>query len=413
MKIMLILLLALYITVVIIGYAFKYMNLRHLERFGGEVPDEFAGQIDRDLLRKTRDYTVENTRFGFIESSFSNLVLIVFLFAGLIAIYNRFVISLTDSFILAGIIFFLVLSYVSTILSIPFDLYSTFRIENRYGFNTMTPRLWLTDLLKSLLLTTVLMGVLLFVGFWLIKTAPETWWLWVWGFLLLFGIFMMYISPYVIEPLFNKYTPIDDPALEEKIQELMEKVGIRVSRIFKMDASRRSRHTNAYFTGIGRVKRIILYDTLLDKLNKQEILAVLAHEAGHWKKRHLLKGIILSQVLSFAGIYIAYHLTRTDMLTDLFGIQPPSIFAKLMIIGFVFNIVSFPFTPFFNLLSRYYEREADEFACRTTDDSGALATSLIKLAKDNLSNLHPHPWYAAFYYSHPPVVERVRRIRGF
>lgn len=410
---MFVLLLILYLVVVLFGYAFKYLNLRHLERFGADVPEEFAGEIDEKLLRKTRDYTVDSARFGFLDSGFSHLVLLVFLFGGLIRIYNAYVLSFTDSFILGGVLFFLILSYASTILSTPFDLYSTFRIENKYGFNTMTFRLWLADFLKSLLVSTILTAILLGVGFWLVQASPRTWWLWVFCFMLLFGIFMMYVSPYLIEPLFNKYTSIDDPELEGKIRELMDKVGIRVSRIFKMDASRRSKHTNAYFTGIGRVKRIILYDTLLAKLNQEEILAVLAHEAGHWKKRHLLKGIILSQVFSFAGIFVAYQLTRTEMLTHLFGIHPSSFYAKLVILGFLYGIVSFPLTPLFNLLSRRYEREADEFAKAMTNDPEPLASSLIKLARDNLSNLHPHPWYAAFYYSHPPVVERVRKIRSF
>lgn len=404
--------LAAYILVVAAGYILKYLNLRHLKRHGAEIPEEFAGQIDGGLLKKTRDYTVENTRFGFLESAFSHLLTLVFLFGGLLRIYNGVILSLADSFIITGVLFFLLLSYASSLLSIPFDLYSTFRIEKKYDFNTTTPFIWATDLLKSLALSTLLMGALLSVGFYLVQAAPKTWWLWVWGFILIFGIFMMYISPYVIEPLFNKYTPVDDPGLEEGIRKLMDKVGIKVSRIFKMDASRRSKHTNAYFTGIGRVKRIILYDTLLEKLNEQEILAVLAHEAGHWKKKHLLKGIILSQVISFAGAYLAYGFTQTDMLTGLFGIQPPSFFAKLVIFGFIFSMVSFPFTPLFNLLTRYYERQADEFACRVSGDPEAMASSLTKLAKDNLSNLHPHPWYAAFYYSHPPVVERVRRIRS-
>jgi STE24 endopeptidase len=409
---MLLLFFILYVAVVLFGYFLKYLNLRHLERYGAEIPEAFAGEIDGALLKKTRDYTVENSRFGFLESTFNNVVVLVFLFGGLLQIYNTYVLSLTGSFIVGGLLFFLLLTYASTILSIPFDLYSTFRIENKYEFNTVTPRIWLTDLLKSLLINTVFLGILLAVAFWLIKAAPGTWWIWVWGFMLAFGIFMMYISPYVIEPLFNKYTPVDDPVLEDRIRELMAKVGIRVSRIFKMDASRRSKHTNAYFTGIGKVKRIVLYDTLLEKLTEEEIIAVLAHETGHWKKRHLLKGIIVSQVMVLIGAYLAYHFTRSDFLTDLFRVEPSSFFAKLVILGFLYSIVSFPLTPLFNLLTRYYEREADVFACSVTGDREGLASSLIKLAKDNLSNLHPHPWYAAFHYSHPPVVERVRRIRS-
>jgi STE24 endopeptidase len=192
----------------------------------------------------------------------------------------------------------------------------------------------------------------------------------------------------------------------------MKRVGIRVSRIFQMDASRRSKHSNAYFTGIGRVKRIVLFDTLLEKLTEAEIVAVLAHEAGHWKKKHLLKGIILSQVLAFVGAYLTWLFTQSDWATNLFGVVPSSFFAKLVIIGFLYTIVSFPLTPLMSLLTRHYEREADAYACEVGKDPEGLATALIKLARDNLSNLHPHPWYAAFYYSHPPVVDRVRRLRS-
>jgi STE24 endopeptidase len=405
-------LLILYLLVVAIGYFLKVLNLRYLEAHGAEVPPEFQGKIDGELLRKTRDYTVENSRFSFVASGFSHLLTILFIFGGLLHLYNVFILSLDYRFIVTGVLFFLFLSYLSTFFSIPFDLYSTFRIEKKYGFNTMTPRLWLTDQLKSLIISTGLLLVVLFVAFWLVQASPGFWWLWLWIFFLVFGIFMMYVSPYVIEPLFNKYTPIDDPAMEEKIRALMDKVGIRVSRVFKMDASKRSTHTNAYFTGIGRVKRIVLFDTLLEKLDEQEIIAVLAHEAGHWKRRHLLKGIVLSQAVALVALYLAFQLTCSGLLTDLFGIDPPSFFAKLIILGFIFSIVSFPLGPLSNLLSRHFEREADDFACRTSGDRESMASSLAKLARDNLSNLHPHPWYAAFHYSHPPVVERIRRIRS-
>jgi STE24 endopeptidase len=223
---------------------------------------------------------------------------------------------------------------------------------------------------------------------------------------------MMYISPYVIEPLFNKFTPVQEPVLEERIKDLMHKAGIKVSRVFKMDASKRSTHTNAYFSGIGKVKRIILYDTLLHRMNHEEILAVLSHEAGHWKKKHVLKMIIAAEILSFGAIYVAFRILRTDFLTNLFDIETDTFFAKAVVIGFVGAIISFPFTPLGSYISRRFEHEADKFSCELTGDQEAMASALIKLSKDNLSNLHPHPLYAAFYYSHPPVVERIREIKG-
>ncbi len=381
-----------------------------MKKYGTVIPPEFEGYVDKELLKKVMDYTVEHTRFGFIGSVFNNLVLVIFIFGGLLDIYDTWVSSLGWPFVISGLLFFLILSYAGMFLSIPFSLYSTFKIENKYGFNTMTPKLWLTDFLKSILLSTVITGILVSVGLWLIQSSPNYWWIWVWGFFLAVSLFMMYISPYVIEPLFNKFTPIEEKGLEDKIKDLMQKVKIRVSRVFKMDASKRSRHTNAYFSGIGRVKRIILYDTLLEKMNHDEILSVLAHEAGHWKKKHVLKMIIAAEVLSFIGIYISFTILQTDFLTDLFQIKHGTFFAKIVVLGFIGGIISFAFTPAGNFISRKFEREADRFAYQMTENKEAIISTFIKLSKDNLSNLHPYPLYAAFYYSHPPVVERIKAI---
>ncbi|TAL27012.1 MAG: M48 family peptidase [Nitrospirae bacterium] len=400
-----------YLCVTAFGYWLQFLNLQHLKRYGHIVPEEFKGYIDAGLLKKTRDYTLEHSRFDFIESILGNIIVILFFFGGLINIYNSWVISFDLSFVLSGIIFFLVLSYAKTFLSIPFDLYSTFRIENKYGFNTMTGKLWLTDFLKSIILSTILIGVMSAAAFFLIKISPDFWWFFVWLFFLLFSLFMMYISPYVIEPLFNKFTPLEDEEMEGSIKDLMKKAGIAVSRVFKIDASKRSKHTNAYFTGIGRVKRIVLYDTLIQIMEKGEILSILAHEAGHWKKKHILKMLVIVESMSFIGIYISFRIIKTGVLGRFFDIQSDTIFVNLILLGLIGGIVSFPLTPLFSYFSRRHEKEADKFAAEMTENPGAMATSLIKLSKDNLSNLHPHPFYASFYYSHPPVVQRIREIK--
>jgi len=387
------------------------LNLSHLKRFGHSIPDEFAGVIDRELLRKTRDYEIEKTHLHFISSGAGSIVTIVFLFGGLLNFFNNWVLSMQLPFLLSGLLFFLLLSYTGTFLSIPFSVYSAFRIEKKYGFNTMTPRLWISDFLKSLLLSTVITGVIVVIGLWFIQASPDHWWIWLWCFFLGFSLFLMYISPYVIEPLFNKFMPIDEPDLEERIRTLMQKVDITAGRIFKMDASKRSRHTNAYFSGIGKVKRIILYDTLLEKMNHNEILAVLAHEAGHWKKKHLLKMIAAVECVSLFGFYLSFGLLQTDLLTDLFRIDQETVFAKLVLLGFLGGIAAFPLTPLGNVISRRFEREADRFACGLTGNKEDMASTLVKLSKDNLSNLHPHPFYASFYYSHPPVVQRIREMK--
>jgi STE24 endopeptidase len=382
-----------------------------MKEHGLSVPHELKGHIDEDLLKRIQEYEAEKTRFGFISSIFGNIVTVVFIFGGVLNIYNSWVAALNLLFIPAGLLFFLLLIYAGTVLDIPFGLYGTFKIENKYGFNTMTPKLWIADFFKSLLLSSVLTGIIITAGFWIIQSSPDFWWIWVWSFFLVFSVFMMYISPYVIEPLFNKFTPIDDAGLEEGLKNMMEKANIKVSRVFKMDASKRSRHTNAYFSGIGKVKRIILYDTLIEKFDRDEILSVLAHEAGHWKKKHVLKMIIGMEIVSFVGIYISFRILRTDFLASLFDIQHSTFFAKIVLLGFIGGIAAFPFTPLGAYISRRFERQADRFACELLENKEAMVTALIKLSKDNLSNMHPHPLYAAFYYSHPPVVERIREIR--
>ena len=399
-----------YLLVVIFGYWLDFLNLSHLKKYGAEIPREFEGQIDQDLLSKTRNYTVEHTKFEFVSSVFNNIIFLVFILA-LLTIYNSWIISLNYSFIVTGLIFFLLLSYADTILSIPFSLYSTFKIENKFGFNTMTVKLWITDTVKSLIISTILMGLLISVGLYLIHKSPALWWLWVWCFFLVFGIIIMYISPYVIEPLFHKFSPIGNEELESEIKNLLNKAGIRVSRIFKVDASRRTKHTNAYFTGIGKTKRIVLYDTLIEKMNRDEILAVLAHEAGHWKKKHVLKHIVTTEVIALVGIYIAFYVLQTDFLIDLFAIKQSSLFANLILLGFIGSIILFPFSPLFNLISRRHENEADKYSFEITGKTEGMISALVKLSKDNLSNLHPHPLYALFHYSHPPVLERIRRIK--
>ncbi len=399
-----------YVSTLFLQYWLDIINIGHMKKYGTKIPEGFEGFIDEAVLKRTIAYTLERNSFSLVESLFSSIVTLLFLFGGLLGWYTSWVSSLTGSFILQGTCFFLFLSYASSLLSVPFSLYSTFKIENTYGFNTMTPKLWLTDFVKSTLISSVLMIIALACGLWIVQKSPNLWWLFAWGFFFLFSIFMMYISPYVIEPLFNKFTPLESHDLERKITAMMQRTGIRVSRVFTIDASRRSHHTNAYFTGIGRTKRIVLYDTLINKMDENEVLAVLAHETGHWKKKHVLKMIIIFEALSLAGAYVAFRVLKSGMLAETFGL-PGNFFAELAILAFVFSIFSFPATPLFSALSRRHEREADRFAVGLAPVPEALATSLIKLSKDNLSNLHPHPLYAAVYYSHPPVVERVRTIR--
>ncbi|MDO8142211.1 MAG: M48 family metallopeptidase [Candidatus Brocadiales bacterium] len=401
----------LYLLATISGYWLKYLNLSYLKKHGTSIPPEFEGHINQPLLNKTRDYVVENTKFEVISSIFHTGILLLFLFGNLLNVYNSWIVSLKLPFILSGLVFFFPLLYAETLLAIPFSLYHTFKIENKYGFTTTTLRLWATDSIKSLVITTILLALVTSAGLLIVQASPNLWWLWIWCLFLGFSIVMMYVFPYVIEPLFNKFTPIEDETLREGIHKLMQKVGIQVKRVFKMDASKRTKHTNAYFTGIGKVKRIILYDTLLEKMDNDEILSVLAHEAGHWKKRHLLKHLIASELIALIAMYLSFKIFQGDSLIHLFHLKESTFFAKVILVGFIGSIVAFPFTPIFNYFSRRHEIEADRFSYELTGNSQSMISTLVKLSKDNLSNLHPHPLYAAFYCSHPPVLERIRKLR--
>lgn len=384
-----------------------------MRRHGSVIPPEFEGKTDKELLKKTQEYEGEKARLSIFSSMFGNIVIIVFIFGGLLDIYNSWISSLNLSFAVSGWLFFVLLTYADEILSIPFSIYGTFRIENRYGFNTMTVGLWLSDFVKSLIISTLLMSLLLFAALWLIQWSPGYWWFFVWSFLFAYGIFVMYISPYVIEPLFNKFSPLEDETLKERIVNLTEKVGIHLSRVLKIDASRRSRHTNAYFTGIGRTKRIVLYDTLLEDMSHDEIISVLAHEIGHWKKRHLLKMMAAFELFSIIGLYLSFRLVQSDILLDIFHIGTDTVFAKLVLIGFLGDIFLLPLGPLAAAFSRRHEREADRVSHELTEDAESMVSALIKLSKENLSNLYPHPLYAILYYSHPPILERIRYIRSF
>jgi len=396
------------------SYWLRHINLQYLKHHGANVPEGFEGAIDEEKLKSSSSYTFDTSRLALWDSLFDNVILILFLFGGLIVIFDRYVSMISVSSTASAIIFFLLMTFASTLLGIPFDLYGTFRIEARYGFNTTTMRIWFIDFLKSQAIGTIILSLLVAVIFQMIRWSPESWWLWVWGFMALFTLFMMFISPYLIEPLFNKFEPVVEHGLEDEIRVMMEKAGLKVGQVMQMDASRRSRHSNAYFTGIGKVKRIVLFDTLIKQMSHGEIVAVLAHEIGHWKKGHIWKRLLWAEVMALAGSWISFKLLFWPRFPELLGLPADiSLPAKMVLLGFLASLALFPLTPFSAWRSRCHEREADRFAADLTGRPEDLASAMVKLSVENLSNLFPHPFYAAFYYSHPPAVERVRMLRGW
>jgi len=402
----------LYLAVLAFQYGLQHLNNNHLKACGGQVPAGFGDAIEAETLAKASAYSLAKARLGLLSGLTDDLLTFLFIFGGLLAWYDNWLAQFELGFIGGGLAFFLLLSLVKSLLDIPFDLYAKFRLEERFGFNRMTLKLWLGDLIKSLLLSVLFFLLLGAAALWLIRSAPASWWLWVWGLLVGFGLLMMVISPYLIEPLFFKFEPLKVEGLEEEIRAMMKKVGLSVSKVLQVDASKRSGHSNAYFTGFGKQKRVVLFDTLLEQLSKEEVLAVLAHELGHMKKRHILKRMLLMAAAALFYCWLAHLLINWTDLPQLVGIDEASFYARAVILFFLAGILSFPLTPLFSALSRRDEYQADTFACKLHGQPEDLATALVQMSKENLANLHPHPLYARFYYSHPPVVERVARLRS-
>jgi STE24 endopeptidase len=399
-----------FVTVSVASLALKWANLRYQSREGTRVPPELAGAVDADRLRRIAAYTQERTRFEMLRELVRDMALGVFLFGGLLGAYDRFVAELADSPLVRGVLFFLLLTVGSAILSIPFSLYSSFRIEARHGFNRMSLPLFFGDWAKGTLLSALLVAALSAGALWLVASAPERWWLYVWLLFVGVSLLLTFLTPYVIEPLFFRMKPLHVPGLEAEVRALAERAGVHVSRVLEVDASRRSSHSNAYFTGIGAVKRVVLFDTLFGHMNHGEILAILAHELGHWRKHHVLLRTVWSFAVALGSLYLAFRFAPSAAVPELVGLEDASLPARLVVLGVVASVLTFPLTPLSSYWSRRHEWQADAFATELQRRPQDLASALQKLASENLSNLHPHPLYAAFYYSHPPMAERIRRL---
>ena len=393
-------------------YVLARMNIAYLREHGHIVPEAFRDQIDGATLARMRDYTVESSRFQSLESLADDALLLAVLAGGVLPWLCGAIELWNFHAVWSGTLFFGILYGVSVLLDIPFSLYSTFVIEKKYGFSTITPQLWLIDLVKSLAVSVILMALLFIPFFALIHWLPQSWWFAAWVFFALFQMLMIWLYPLVIAPLFNKYVPVKDEVLRERIMTMAEKAGLRAEGIFEVDAGKRSRHSNAYFTGLGRSKRIVLFDTLLATHSHDEIVAVLAHEIGHWKLRHVLKQLILMEVVALAGFYLVFRLMGWPYLYETFGFAGPLPYAGLLLAAIVLKPPAFFFTPLGAAISRKYERDADRYVLGLVGSTRFLAQALKRLAKENLANLHPHPTYVAFYYSHPPLAQRVERLQA-
>lgn len=406
------LVLLLFLALTLGQFWLEALNLSHLKRHGSLVPEGFEGAVRGEALARACAYTLERSRLGIAESLALKVITALFLFAGGLPAYDGWVQSLGLPFVGAGLFFSLPLILALSLFHLPFSLVHTFGIEGRFGFNRTTAALWCTDQIKALLLSLVLSALLVGAALGLVSWSPERWWVWVWAFAGLASLFLMYVSPWLIEPLFFRFEPVGRQDLEQGIRELMSRAGLEAGKVLKVDASKRSGHSNAYFTGIGRVKRIVLFDTLLEQMQTEQILAVLAHEVGHWKLGHIRRRILTAQLQCLAGCFFAFALTHQPCLAGVVGAGELSFCGRALVLLFLLGLLGFLLGPLQAALSRRDERQADDFAVRLTGNPEALASALVRLGTENLSNLHPHPWYAWYHYSHPPLVQRVRRLRS-
>jgi STE24 endopeptidase len=389
------------------------LNRAEVRRHAAAPPPAVAAIMDASTYNKAVNYTLERSRFGAMTGVFDTLVLALFVFGGILPWLFAHVVGwgAMDA-VWTHALFILIAGVLLSIPSLPFEWWEQFRLEAKYGFNKSTPKLWITDKFKGLLLMLVIGFPLLWALLSLVQWAGSSWW--IWGFALVFGfqLLMLVLYPKLILPLFNKLTPLPDGDLRSRLLALGDRTGFRAQAIQVMDGSKRSGHSNAFFTGFGRFRRIVLFDTLISQLSPEELEAVLAHEIGHYRKGHIPKMIAVSAVMMFVAFAAIAWLAKSYWFNTAFGFPAGELAPAFLLFGLLSGLVTFWFSPLTNLLSRKHEYEADAFAREAVGGAGPMLGALRKLAQKNLSNLTPHPWFSAFFYSHPTLVERERALVG-
>ncbi|MFC1608455.1 M48 family metallopeptidase [Candidatus Latescibacterota bacterium] len=387
-------------------------DILNLHALNTDLPVEFHGVFDDEKIASSRSYTRATTMVGIIRLLYLLSLTLAFWFLGGFNTLDRVVLSITAQPVLSGIVYITLLLIAKTVLTLPFSIYSTFVVEERFGLNKTTKSTYLLDLLKSITLAALiggplLAGVLAFFEY----TGPYAW-LYCWGFISLFLIAVQFVAPAWIMPLFYTFTPIGDGDLRDRITGYLESVSFPMTGIYVIDGSRRSTKSNAFFTGFGRNRRVALFDTLIGDNTAEEIVAILAHEIGHYKKHHILKGIAIGIAHMGLLLFLLSLFLGNEGLFDAFFMDRMSVFAGFVFFGLLYTPVDMVLSVLFNILLRSNEFEADRYAVVTTGDREPFIAALKKLAVNNLANVNPHPFYVFLHYSHPPLVERITALRG-
>ncbi|MEH0020817.1 MAG: M48 family metallopeptidase [Desulfobacter sp.] len=374
------------------------------------LPETFSDVYDSARYESSQKYLKATTRMGLVSSGFDLVILLAFWFYGGFGILDTVVRDISGNPIVAGLLFVGILSGLKLVLSLPFSIYGTFVIEERFGFNKTTPGLFILDLVKAIALSAVLGAILLSLIFWFFESAGTMAWLFCWIVTSLFLLAVQYIVPTWIMPLFNKFTSLEDGPLKERIFTYARSIDFPLTRVFVMDGSKRSAKSNAFFTGFGKNKRIVLFDTLIKEQNTDELVAVLAHEMGHYRKKHIQRRLALGIVQMGIVFYLMSLFISHEGLFNAFFVAQPSVYAGLIFFSILFSPIDLIISIFLQISSRRDEYQADRFAAQTTKNPRALVSALKKLSAHNLSNLTPHPFYVFLNYSHPPVLERITAL---
>jgi len=385
-------------------------HVSHVRAHRARVPDAFATEISLDSHQKAADYTCAKTQFAIVEVAFGAAVLLALTFGGVLQWLHGVSAAFLQEGVGRGLLLLVLVGALMTALELPFGLYRTFIIETRFGFNKMTPTLYFLDFAKSIALAAAFGLPLGAIVLWLMAKAGDYWWLYAWLTWIAFNLFMVAIYPTWIAPLFNRFSPMQDPELKERVERLMARCGFKVKGLMVMDGSRRSTHGNAYFTGFGISKRIVFFDTLLARLNAGEVEAVLAHELGHFKLRHVVKRMAWHAAASLATLWLLGWIMQQPWFYQGLNVQTPSTAMALILFAIVLPQFTIALQPLGALLSRRHEFEADQFAA-THASARDLVSALIKLYRDNAATLTPDPLHSVFYDSHPPAVARIARLQ--
>lgn len=402
--------LTIFLVIKIIQFIF-FLALEKLNRrsvqIHQEVPEKFRETITQEEFIKSKSYTISKQNFVIASHTFDLALLFCFIFMNGFGYLENLSADAFSQNTLRGAVFFFSIIIGKSIISIPVEWFKHFKLEKKYGFNKLTPALFFSDYLKSLILTLIFGMPLVIFLIWLIEIAGPLWWFYGGIGITLYQFFVILIYPTYIAPMFNKFTPLEEGTLRSAIMAIAKKVSFNISEIYMMDGSKRTNHSNAYFTGLGKSRRIVLFDTLAERLNTDELVTVLAHEMGHNRLKHIKKGLLLSTIVTFFSFFIWSLLINSQLLYKAFGMTGEHRFSALILLPLVTGPVAFFMAPLFNWISRNHEFEADEFAAKATEKPDSLKNALLTLNKENLSNLTPHKLYSTFYYSHPTLDERL------